>query len=131
MDTIKLKTMFAGIWGGGSMLGSWIASEQSGVVLGNIIKLLGVISILISIVYVLKINRLKERIKALDEVRIETRMCAECLLGNQPKGECPTPFSHRPKDCPKELLKLGKVSKLQAWRKKWGLDFSDDTPNEQ
>lgn len=127
MDTIKLKTMFAGIWGGGSMLGSWIASEQCGIVLGNIIKLLGVVSILISIIYVLKINRLKERIKALDEVRIETRMCSECLLGKQPPGICPIPLIHRPKDCPKELQKAGKTSALQVWRKKWGLNFTDDT----
>jgi len=127
MDTIRFKTIIAGAWGGSSWAGSFFLSDQCGILLGNIIKLLGIISLLLSIFYVWKINGLKERIKALDEVRAETRMCSECLLGKQPIGNCPVPLVHRPKDCPKELLKIGQVSRFQAWRKKWGLNYTDET----
>ena len=130
MDTAKIKTMVAGIWGGGSAGGTWLAwlcSDQLGNLLRNLAMLIGFLSACASIVYLVKINRLRERIKLMDEVRAETRMCSECLLGKQPAGNCPVPFIHRPKDCPKGLEKRGKVSALQTWRKKWGLNFSDET----
>lgn len=97
---LKIKTMLAGVWGGGSSAGAYFLSQEFDTLLSRIIKILGIISVLISIIYMWRINRRREHIKELDEIRAEGKLCDDCRNGREPK-ECPVPVRNRPRDCPK------------------------------
>jgi hypothetical protein len=101
METIRIKNAIAGIWGGGSWLGSWWLSAECGVILARLIQLGGLISVILSIVYIFKINRHKDYRQSLEDARIERKLCKDCVAGKYETGSpCPLPDEHRPLTCP-------------------------------
>lgn len=126
IDKTFFKTMVAGIFGTGSSFGSWIYSEQCSVFLGNVIKIIGILAGIISMLYMWKINRRRSHIKAIDEAFSEGKLCHVCRIGQEPEF-CPIELSHRPADCPKVIRLEQKQKRLTLWRKLNGLLFTGDT----
>jgi len=105
-ENIFGKTAYAGMFGtivaGSSVLGS----EYLHGVLSNLLLIVGILSALLSIVYMVMINMHRNRIKVLDEARETLTLsrekiafCKECHTLGRPVN-CPIPIEDRPGNCP-------------------------------
>ena len=78
MEKIKIKTLVGGIWGGSSAGGTWLAwlcSDQLGGLLRNSAMFIGVVSAVLSLLYLQRIQQHRNIIKAIDEAESIRRLC--------------------------------------------------------
>ena len=100
METLKFKTIIAGVFGSGQGWAAFFYSEQCGVLLGNILKAVSIIIALLSGIYIVRIHQHRNAIKSIEEARAEGSFCQPCRVGKEPE-QCPIAIEHRPSFCPK------------------------------
>ena len=134
METLKLKTIIAGMFGSGQGWAAFFYSQECGVLLGNILKAVSIIIAILSGIYIIRIHQHRNAIKSIEEARAEGSYCQPCRVGKEPEF-CPISVEHRPSFCPKTRRQVhvrkvtlrSRLASLKAWRKKQGLIFKDDT----
>jgi hypothetical protein len=85
---------------------------------------IGALSAIASLIYILRINSHRNKIKSIEETLAERRLCASCIKGDMKPGPCPIPDEHRPETCP-YFVKTKLLAKLKAVTE----DFiSEETP---
>ena len=102
MNNAFIKPLLA--FGNGGIWLAYFSSTQCSILLGNILKVIGILTGVASLIFLIVINRHRSQIKAIDEARAETRLCQACRLGKPPEV-CPISEQHRPDFCPKEKEK--------------------------
>jgi hypothetical protein len=112
MDKILFKTKLAGLLGVSTSGGSFVSSEYVEGWLRVILLLLGCISAAVSIVYIVKINGHRNRIKLIEEALAERRLCEDCIKGKLKQEPCPIADAHRPATCP-YAVKISLLAKLK------------------
>lgn len=99
---MKVKTIFGGIssltFGAGSAAVS--LDEQIAAWLRITALFLGIIGALVSIYWVIRSNRSRERRELLEETHATQLLCRDCRAGTMP-AQCPVPRHLRPFDCPR------------------------------
>ena len=104
-ETILVKTIKAGVLGTASAMISWLLGDQFGAALTNLAKLIGIIIALISLGYIIVINRHRNHTEELNEKAAAYRLCDRCRIGGDRPEVCPFPQGHEPDYCPKVVLK--------------------------
>jgi hypothetical protein len=90
----KLKELTAGICAPISpFLGAVLSAETANQWLAAGIKLAGIFGTIASVWWMFRLNRLAHR-------HAQAQVCADCIAGLRPPGDCPLDVTHRPKNCP-------------------------------
>jgi len=105
-ESIFSKTAGAGIFGTIVAGAGVVGSEYLHGILSNILLIVGILSAIMSIVYMMLLNVHRNRIKSLDEAREvlsltreKIAFCKECCAGGVPV-RCPLQQEDRPINCP-------------------------------
>lgn len=110
MENLFHKTWLLGLFGTAATGSTWFGSEFLEGALKDIGLLLTIMIGSTTLYFLIRINRHRDHIKAIEEARAETKLCEECRNGEKPV-RCPIPPEARPNDCPltKKLDKLNKI----------------------
>ena len=90
----RIKELAAGVCAPISpIMGMVLSAEAANQWLAAGIKLAGIAGTIASVWWMFRLNQPAHR-------HAQAQVCADCIAGLRPSGDCPLDAAHRPKNCP-------------------------------